>query len=67
MPASQLPSLESLTSPTDARIELLLRKRLRLARRIVEDEIGSADSGVVAVVFEQLCFRCDGHSDQLAH
>ncbi|WP_241132623.1 hypothetical protein [Achromobacter insuavis] len=67
MAATQLPSFDALTSNADAGVELLLRKRLRLARRIVEDEIGSTDGGVVAVVFEQLCFRCDGHSDQLAH
>lgn len=61
------PDLEALATPGEAGIELLLRKRLRQARRIAESETGSACGELVAVVFEQLCFRCDGLVDQVAH
>lgn len=67
MACSQPPILATLTSPTNAGIELLLRQRLRLARRIVEDELNSSCGEVVAAVFEQLCYRCDGQNDQMAH
>lgn len=67
MACSQPPILDTLTSPTNAGIELLLRQRLRLARRIVEDELNSSSGEVVAAVFEQLCYRCDGQNDQMAH